>query len=57
MPLCLLTSGLVRTASQHQSASLASDVQSLEPLTMYSSPSRSARVVSAARSLPADGSL
>jgi hypothetical protein len=33
------------------------DVQIFEPLTIHSSPSRTARVLSEARSLPASGSL
>lgn len=57
MPRCLGASGSVRTSSSHQSATSACEVQILAPLTTYASPSRTARVRSAARSEPASGSL
>ena len=52
MPLCLGASGSVRTYSWHQSARWPSDVQIFWPLTTKSSPSRTARVRSDARSEP-----
>jgi hypothetical protein len=56
IPRCFLASGSVRQASQTQSASLAPLVKILVPLMTYSSPSRTARVCSDARSVPAEGS-
>ena len=56
MPLCFGASGSVRTYSWHQSARCPSEVQIFWPLTTKSSPSRTARVRSAARSDPASGS-
>lgn len=49
-------SGLVRAASQPWVACSAPEAQIFEPLITYSSPSRTARVWSAARSEPAPGS-
>ena len=57
MPLCLGASGSVRTRTKLQSQNCAELFHTFCPLTMNSSPSRSARVASAARSLPAPGSL
>ncbi len=57
MPLCGGASGSVRTASQTQSAVSPLVVQIFWPFTTYSSPSRTARVFRAARSVPASGSL
>jgi hypothetical protein len=57
MPLCLRASGSVRAASQMYSAAWAWVVKSFCPLMMYSSPSRTARVSSEARSVPALGSV
>jgi hypothetical protein len=57
MPLCLGASGSVRAASQIHSASCAALVNTLFPLITYCSPSRTARVRSDARSVPASGSL
>ena len=56
MPWCLGTSGSVRVTRIAQRASCAMDVQTFWPLTTQSSPSRTARVASAARSEPAPGS-
>src|SRR5205823_1517072 len=56
MPLCLGTPASVRTSSRHQSATCALLDQTFCPLTTHSSPSRSARQRSAARSEPAPGS-
>ena len=57
MPLCLLASGSVRHASHTQSASFPPVVNTFCPLTTYWSPSRTARVRSEARSVPAAGSV
>ena len=57
MPRCLGTSGSVRTKSAHQSARWPFDVHVFCPVTTKSSPSRTARVRSDARSEPASGSL
>ena len=57
MPLCFGASGSVRQASQIQSASWPPVVKTFWPLMTYSSPSRTARVLSDARSVPAPGSL
>ena len=57
MPLCLPTPGSVRAIRMPKRANWASDVQIFWPLTTHSSPSRTARVPSAARSEPAPGSL
>jgi hypothetical protein len=57
MPLCLGTSGSVRTKHMHQSAWCAPDVHTFCPLTTKWSPSSTRAVESAARSLPAPGSL
>ena len=56
-PLCLGTSGSVRATSIPRSAMWASVFQTFWPLTTHSSPSRTARVASDARSEPAPGSL
>ena len=50
------SSGPVRTRSSQKSATSAWQVQIFGPVTTYSSPSRTARVRSEARSLPAPGS-
>ena len=57
MPRRLGTSQLVRAASRPWVACLAPLVHTFWPLTTHSSPSRSARVCTAARSDPAPGSL
>ena len=57
MPLWGGASGSVRVASQTQSAVSPLVVQIFCPLTTYSSPSRTARVLRDARSVPASGSL
>ena len=57
IPLCFATLGSVRVASQTKSASPARLVKIFEPLMTYSSPSRTARVVSEARSVPELGSV
>ena len=57
IPLCLGASGSVRTNVNRKSASCAPDVHTFWPLTMKSSPSRTARVRNDARSEPALGSL
>ena len=51
------TSGSVRTSSRPHSATWAMLVQTFCPFTTHSSPSRTARVQSAATSDPAPGSL
>ena len=56
MPWCLRASGSVRTATQLWVAVCAPVFQIFWPLMTHSSPSSSARVVSAARSVPAFGS-
>jgi hypothetical protein len=56
MPLCFGTSGSVRAIRIPNCALWPPLVQILEPLTTYSSPSRSARVPRLARSEPASGS-
>ena len=56
MPLCLGTSGLVRTYSWHQSARWPRLFHVFWPLTTKWSPSRTADVRSEARSDPASGS-
>ncbi len=56
MPRCLGTSNDVRASSMANAASRAPVVQTFWPLTTHSSPSRSARVVSPARSDPLPGS-
>ena len=56
-PLCFGTPGSVRVMARPQSANRAPDVQTFWPFSTHSSPSRTARVVTPARSLPADGSL
>ena len=56
MPRCFGTSQFVRATSIPNSASLPLDVHTFCPLTTHSSPSRSARVCSPARSEPAPGS-
>ena len=56
MPRCFGTSQFVRATSIPYSASLPLDVHTFCPLTTHSSPSRSARVCSPARSEPAPGS-
>ena len=57
MPLCLGASGSVRISSSHQSATWAKLVQIFSPVITYSSPSRTPRHDSEARSLPAPASL
>jgi hypothetical protein len=57
MPLCGGAPGSVRTADHTQSAVSPFVVQIFCPLTTYSSPSRTALVLSDARSVPAPGSL
>ena len=57
IPLCFGTSGLVRTKTRRTSASWAPEVQTFWPLTTNWSPSSTALVARAARSLPASGSL
>ena len=56
IPLCFAASGSVRTRRNIQSALSAYDVQTFCPLTTKTSPSRTARVRSEARSDPAPGS-
>src|SRR3990170_8064383 len=57
MPRCLGASASVRASMNIQSARWAPEVQIFWPLTTYSSPSRTARVWSEARSEPEPGSL
>ena len=59
MPAWRRVDGSVRATQMAQSASLASDVQTFWPVSRHPWPSasRSARVVSPARSEPAPGSL
>ncbi len=57
MPLRLGTSGSVRASSTPKSDRCAQVVHTFCPVTTHSSPSRSARVASEARSEPAPGSL
>ena len=57
MPLCFGASGSVRASRIMNFATCAPDVQIFCPLTTKSSPSLIARVCTAARSLPAPGSL
>ena len=57
IPLCFGTSGSVRAIRIPKRASCAPLVQIFWPLTTHSSPSRTARVPSPARSEPAAGSL
>ena len=57
MPLWASAVGSVRARRMPYRATCASVVHTFWPLTTNSSPSRSARVVSDARSLPAPGSL
>ncbi len=57
MPSCFDASGSVRAMRMPKLANWASEVQIFWPLTTHSSPSRTARVDSAARSEPAAGSL
>ena len=56
MPACFLASGSVRASTKIQSAYCPSVVQVFCPLTIQSSPSRTAVVRSPARSEPASGS-
>ena len=56
-PLCFGTSGSVRATSIPRWAMCASVFQTFWPFTTHSSPSRTARVASEARSDPAPGSL
>src|SRR6185312_12652253 len=56
MPLCLGASKSVRTSNRQYSAWAALDDHTFWPLTMYLSPTSSARVRNAARSEPAFGS-
>ena len=55
--MCLGTSGSVRAMSMPQRARWASVVHTFWPLTIHSSPSRTAVVASEATSEPAPGSL
>ena len=57
MPWCLGASGLVRASSIPRSARWPPEVHTFWPLTIQTSPSFTARVVSPARSEPAPGSL
>ena len=57
MPRCFGASGSVRASRNMKSASWAWLVHTFWPLMTHSSPSRTARVDSDARSLPAPGSL
>ena len=57
MPLCFGASGLVRAMRMPNFENCAPDVHTFWPFTTHSSPSRTARVVSDAKSLPAPGSL
>ena len=57
MPLCLAASGSVRAMRIPNWAMWPIDVQIFWPLTTHSSPSSTALVRRAARSLPASGSL
>ena len=56
-PWCFGTSKSVRVMARPQSAKRAPDVHTFWPFRTHSSPSRTARVVSEARSEPAEGSL
>ena len=56
-PLCLGASGSVRQMISPMSENCAPEVHTFWPVTIHSSPSRTARVWSPARSLPAPGSL
>jgi hypothetical protein len=56
-PLCRWESGSVRTRTYSQSAWIPKEVHTFCPFTTQSSPSRSARVRTDARSEPAPGSL
>ena len=55
MPRWRLSSGPVRTSSSQKSATSACDVQIFEPVTTYSSPSRTARVRSDGQVAPGAG--
>ena len=55
-PWCLGASGSVRATSMHHLAWWASVVHTFWPVTTHSSPSRTARVFSEARSEPDSGS-
>ena len=57
MPLCGGASGSVRTSAMPQFANVAYVDHTFWPVTTYTPPRFSARVVSDARSLPASGSL
>ena len=57
IPRCFGASGSVRAKQKIQSACCAPDVQIFCPFTMKSSPSRTARVCSDAKSEPEPGSL
>jgi len=56
MPRCFGTSGSVRASRIPKSAWCAPEFHTFCPFTTHSSPSRTARVVSPARSEPAPGS-
>ena len=56
IPLCFGADGSVRHTTKHQSAQWASDVHTFCPVITHSSPSRTARVCTLARSDPASGS-
>jgi hypothetical protein len=57
IPLCFGASASVRARQMPQRANCAYDVHTFWPLSSHPSPSRTAEVVSEARSLPAPGSL
>ena len=57
MPFCLAACGSVRASTKIQLASVPSVVHVFWPFSTHSSPSRTALVLSAARSEPAFGSL
>ena len=57
MPRCFGTSGSVRASSIPKSAESAPEFHTFCPVTTHSSPSRSARVPTLARSDPDPGSL
>ena len=57
MPWCFGASGAVRARSMPMSAVWPKEVQTFWPVTIHSSPSRTALAVRPARSEPAPGSL
>ena len=56
-PLCFGASGSVRASNMPRSATCAPEVHTFWPVMIHSSPSRTARVCTLARSEPAPGSL